>query len=60
MVARGALVDIKPTPATHASEHMRFKLCSILAQIEIASCFRSSEEPLFKVLCSITYVFPNL
>ena len=37
-----------------------FCLSSVLAQIEIASCFRSDEEPLFKLLSPILYAVPNL
>ena len=41
-------------------ERERFRLSSVLAQIEIASCFRSDEEPLFKLLSPILYAIPNL
>ena len=37
-----------------------FHLLSVLAEIEIASCFRSTEEPLFKLLSPILYAIPNL
>ena len=37
-----------------------FHLSSMLAQIEIVLCFRSTEEPLFKLLSPILYAIPNL
>ena len=37
-----------------------FHLSSVLAQIEIVSCFCSTEEPLFKLLSPILYAIPNL
>ena len=37
-----------------------FCLSSMLAQTEIASCFCSTEEPLFKLLSPILYAIPNL
>ena len=45
-------------PSTRERE--RFRLSSVLAQIEIALCFRSTEEPLFKLLSPILYAIPNL
>ena len=43
-----------------SKEWERFCLSSVLAQIEIASCFRSNAEPLFKLLSPILYAIPNL
>ena len=42
--------------ATHydqPTELLKFRYCSVLAQIEIASCFRNDIEPLFKVFDSV-------
>ena len=33
-----------------AEELERFRICSALAQIEIASCFHNAAEPLFELL----------
>lgn len=34
----------------HGSEDLiKFRYCSVLAQIEIASCFRNDAEPLFQM-----------
>jgi len=41
-------------------ERERFKLASVLAQIEIASCFRNTQEPLFKLLSPILYAVKDL
>ena len=52
--------DVRATPPEenllrrqreHRAEELeRFRFCSALAQIEIASCFRNAAEPLFELL----------
>ena len=42
------------------SEREKFRVSSVLASIEIASCFRSDKEPLFQLLSPIIYSIPDL
>jgi hypothetical protein len=41
-------------------EREKFRASSILAQMEIASCFRNDEDPLFQLLSPVIYSIPNL
>ena len=61
-----SLVTISPPPMDHNTESptrrsynfgelevAKFRFCSILAQIEIASCFRNDIEPLFHLFSHV-------
>ena len=41
--------------AQATAEHKKHKFASVLAQIDLASCFRNEEEPLFAVLSLMIY-----
>ena len=54
-----ALEDIVPvddvTRIRRADETERYRIGSLLAQIEIASCFRNGPEPLFRFMSSLLW-----
>ena len=41
--------------AQATAEHEKHKFASVLAQIDLASCFRNGEEPQFAVLSLMIY-----
>ena len=60
MPSLAPIVTQDPMLEPVSKEREWFCLSSVLAQIEIASCFRSDAEPLFKLLSPILYAIPNL
>ena len=48
------LIPLSPKAAREQDKH---KLASVLAQIDLASCFRNEEEPLFAVLSPLIYEY---
>ena len=38
-----------------ANDYERHKMVSVLAQIDLASCFRNEQEPLFAILSPLLY-----